>query len=70
MTSDPVAKAKALQEKALICSQEAREQAKRDRAILWQRIQTEAPDLANALTELTNRMGKPAGFRVRFLSDK
>ena len=66
MMSDPVAKAKALQEKALIRSQEAREQAKRDRAILWHRIQTEAPEIANLLTVISEKMGKPSKFKIEF----
>ena len=68
--TDPVAKAKALQEKALIRSQEARDKAKQERAMLWHRIQTEAPQMAEFLTELNKAFGKPAKVQVEFFSDK
>ena len=67
--SDPVAKAKALQERALKRNEEAREAAKQERAALWARIQSESPDLAAFMIELTKRMGRPAGVKIKFSSD-
>ena len=67
--SDPAAKARALQERALKRNEESREAAKQERAALWDRIKTEAPDLAVFMTELTKRMGKPAGVKIKFSSD-
>lgn len=64
--NDPVAKANALAERALIRSQEARDKAKQERAMLWHRIQTETPDIAFLLTEITKHMGKPARFSIEF----
>ena len=67
---DPVAKAKALQEKALKRSQEAREQAKQEKAMLWRRVQAEAPDIADFLTQLNEQFGKPANVKIEFFSDR
>ena len=64
--SDPVLKAKQLQEKALIRSQERLQAQKEQRLKQWQEIQTKAPDLALFLIAMNKVFGKPASLKVEF----
>ena len=64
--SDPVLKAKHLQEKALIRSQERLQAQKEQRLRQWQEIQTKAPDLALFLIEMNKVFGKPTSLKVEF----
>ena len=63
---DPVLKAKQLQEKALIRSQERLQAQKEQRLRQWQEIQTKSPDLALFLIEMNKVFGKPASLKVEF----
>ena len=63
---DPVLKAKQLQEKALIRSQERLQAQKEQRLRQWQEIQTKAHDLALFLIEMNKVFGKPASLKVEF----
>mgnify|MGYP003349080477 FL=1 len=63
---DPVLKAKQLQEKALIRSQERLQAQKEQRLRQWQEIQTKAPDLALFLIAMNKVFGKPASLKVEF----
>lgn len=69
MNSDPVLKAKALEEKALNRAQEARDKAKMEKAMLWDRIQKEVPEMALFLKEVNRVFGKPARLKISFKSD-
>ena len=64
--SDPVLKAKQLQEKALIRSQERLQAQKEERLKQWQEIQTKSPDLALFLIAMNKVFGKPASLKVEF----
>ena len=63
---DPVLKAKQLQEKALIRSQERLQAQKEERLKQWQEIQTKSPDLAEFLIAMNKVFGKPASLKVEF----
>ena len=63
---DPVLKAKQLQEKALIRSQERLQAQKEQRLRQWQEIQTKSPDLALFLIAMNKVFGKPASLEVKF----
>ena len=64
--TDPLLKAKQLQEKALIRSQERLQAQKEQRLRQWQEIQTKSPDLALFLIEMNNVFGKPASLKIEF----
>ena len=64
--TDPLLKAKQLQEKALIRSQERLQAQKEQRLRRWQEIQTKSPDLALFLIEMNKVFGKPASLKVEF----
>ena len=64
--SDPVLKAKQLQEKALIRSQERLQAQKEERLKQWQEIQTKSPDLADFLIAMNKVFGKPSSLKVEF----
>ena len=64
--NDPVLKAKQLQEKALIRSQERLQAQKEQRLRQWQEIQTKSPDLAEFLIAMNKVFGKPASLKVEF----
>ena len=63
---DPVLKAKQLQEKALLRSQERLQAQKEQRLRQWQEIQTKSPDLALFLIAINKVFGKPASLKVEF----
>ena len=63
---DPVLKAKQLQEKALIRSQERLQAQKEQRLRQWQEIQTKSPDLALFLIAMNKVFGKPASLKIEF----
>ena len=64
--TDPLLKAKQLQEKALIRSQERLQTQKEQRLRQWQEIQTKSPDLALFLIAMNKVFGKPASLKVEF----
>ena len=64
--TDPSLKAKQLQEKALIRSQERLQAQKEQRLRQWQEIQTKSPDLALFLIEMNKAFGKPASLKIEF----
>ena len=64
--TDPSLKAKQLQEKALIRSQERLQAQKEQRLRQWQEIQTKSPDLALFLIAMNKVFGKPASLKVKF----
>ena len=64
--TDPSLKAKQLQEKALIRSQERLQAQKEQRLRQWQEIQTKSPDLALFLIAMNKVFGKPASLKIEF----
>lgn len=64
--TDPLLKAKQLQEKALIRSKERLRAQKEQRLRQWQEIQTKSPDLALFLIEMNKVFGKPSSLKVEF----
>lgn len=69
MAFDPVEKIRILEEKALRRSQEARDKAKTEKAMLWDRIKKEAPEIALFLAEVNRVFGKPASLKIKFKND-
>ena len=64
--SDPVLKAKQLQEKALLKSKERLQAQNEQKLRQWQEIQTKSPDLALFLIEMNKAFGKPASLKIEF----